>query len=101
MLMERIETFNFTRLPPIGSRHSDMPMRTSSIKEASSWKSKITIAVKDNPLLPGRNTMVRTRDGSSDTEKTMAMTFKEKERMATSVSLSMSHSMPSAKVTPK
>ena len=73
-------------------------MRTLSTKEVSYWRSKETNARKDLTSLPGKSTMVRTKDGLSDTVKTMEVISKEKERTATTVSSSMSHSMPSSKV---
>jgi hypothetical protein len=99
--MERTEMCNFTRQHLLGSKHLDISMRTLSTKEDLYWKSKVTNAKKVNQLLHGKSTTVRIRDGLSSMVKMMVVTFKEKEKMATSDSSSMKHSMHGAKVTPK
>jgi hypothetical protein len=63
-----------------------MSMRTSSIKEDSSWKFKVISAKKDNQSLPGRSIMVRTRDGLLSMVKTMEVINKERVKITTSVS---------------
>jgi hypothetical protein len=99
MLTERIETLSSTRPLLLGSKHSDISMRILLINEDLSWKSKVTLAKKDRVSLLGKNTMVRIRDGSSDTVKMTEVTSREKERMVISDLSLMSLSMLSVKLT--
>jgi hypothetical protein len=100
MLMERTELLNCTKQLQLGSKHSDIRMRTSSTNEVLSWKYKETNAKRDNQFLLGKSIMVRIKDGSSDMERTMEVTSKEKERMATSDSSLMNHFMLGVKQDP-
>jgi hypothetical protein len=63
MLTERIELLTCLRQLLLGSKLSDTLMRTSSIREDSSWRFKVTNAKRDNQLWPGRSITVRIKDG--------------------------------------
>ena len=75
-------------------------MRTSSTREVLFWKFKETTVKRDNQSLLGKSITVRTKDGSSDTERTTVVTSKEKARTAISDSSSISPSTPSTRVSP-
>jgi hypothetical protein len=68
-------------------------METLSTKEVLSLRFKITNVKKDQMLLLGRDTMVRTKDGLSNTVDSM---FKQKEEILTLDLKSEDHSMLSA-----
>jgi hypothetical protein len=99
MLMERTETLSCTKLLQLGSKHSDTSTRTLLIKEVLSWKSKPINAEKDRMLLPGKSTTVRIRDGSLSTMRTTEVTSRELEKIVTTDSSSMNHSMLSVRLT--